>query len=550
MHYNKIFLLLIAFTYTSLQAQKAPGWHLKDKKTDGIQGISLNEAYAFLQSKKLKSTPVIVAVIDGGIDTAHEDLKAIRWINTNEIAGNGKDDDKNGYIDDTNGWSFLGGKNGNVTVDSDERSRVYHAFKSIYEGKIIEEQKLNPAQLYQYQTWKRAKDDMFNQENPVDVAFLTKILASIKASNDSLITYLGRPTFTGKELEQFTPATDAQRKAKAMFLGILKAQNMMDVKNTDFVNGVEEEISGLLRAEDAKVNPPKNYRGIAVSDDATVWTPKGYGTNDLMATPASARHGSHVTGIIAANRTNGTGIQGVADNVKVITLRTVPDGDEHDKDIAYAIRYAVDNGAKVVNMSFGKSYSPQKQWVDDAVLYAQQKGVLLIHAAGNDGKNLDDKKNYNYPNPRLLNGKTATNWIEVGASGDSELNVKYTNAVGEKLTEDLAANFSNYGKRNVDVFAPGIVIYSTVPGGNTYEDLQGTSMAAPVVTGLAAMLKSYFPKLTASQLKMVIENSVVKSAKQVAIPGSSNKASFATLSKTGGIVNALTAVQLAAKITK
>ena len=252
-----------------------------------------------------------------------------------------------------------------------------------------------------------------------------------------------------------------------------------------------------------------------------------------MVSNKSALHGTHVSGIIAASRKNGKGMDGIADNVRIMSLRAVPDGDEHDKDIALAIRYAVDNGARVINMSFGKSFSPQKKWVDEAVKYAEAKGVLLVHAAGNDAKNLDSS--FNYPTPLLLDGTRPNNWITVGASGDPQAG-------------GLTANFSNYGKKEVDVFAPGVKIYSTVPGGDTYQNLQGTSMASPVVAGLAAFIMEYYPALSARQVKMVIEKSAKKPAEKVNNPGTDKEADLSELSKTGGIINAYDAIKLAATI--
>jgi subtilisin family serine protease len=531
-------LVMLSLLTISTKAQKAPGWHLKDKKKEGYQGISLNAAYDFLKSKKLKSTHVIVAVIDSGIDTLHEDLTAVRWVNKKEKAGNGIDDDKNGYIDDVHGWNFLGGAdNKNVTTDSYEGARVYHLYKSKYDGKNVDVKTLTRAEAFEYEMWVRAKSFVVgDEENQMDPAMWSRVLTGLTAANDTLKKAMGKDEFTGTELEEFIPNTEADKKAKNSMLGLMKQVQMLDQKNTDFVAGIKSEIEGIIRKAEAKDKAPEDYRAAATNDDETNWTAKSYGNNNLMVESENATHGTHVSGIVGANRVNKKGIMGVADNVSIMTLRAVPDGDEHDKDIAYAIRYAADNGAKVVNMSFGKSFSPQKKWVDDAVEYAQKKGVLLVHAAGNDGKNLDLKESFNYPNARLLNGKTATNWIEVGASGDAKL-------------DGLAANFSNYGKKNVDVFAPGVAIYATVPGGNTYRDLQGTSMASPVTAGLAALLKSYFPQLTPEQIKACIETSVVVIKDRVTIPGGETKRAFNELSKTGGVINALTAVQAAYKMS-
>jgi subtilisin family serine protease len=273
-----------------------------------------------------------------------------------------------------------------------------------------------------------------------------------------------------------------------------------------------------------------------VKDNYKDFNDKFYGNGNVQVSNKSALHGTHVSGIIAASRNNGVGMDGIADNVKIMMLRAVPDGDEHDKDIALAIRYAVDNGAQVINMSFGKGFSPEKQWVDDAVKYAESKGVLLVHAAGNDAKNVDTT--FNYPSPSYVkDGKRAGNWITVGASGPNN-----------EKPNSLTAGFSNYGKKEVDVFAPGVKIYATVPGGNTYRDLQGTSMASPVVAGVAALILQYFPNLSAQQVKMVIEKSAQKPDFKVKNPETQDEVSLGDLSKYGGVVNAYEAVKLASTL--
>jgi subtilisin family serine protease len=239
-------------------------------------------------------------------------------------------------------------------------------------------------------------------------------------------------------------------------------------------------------------------------------------------------HGTHVAGIIGAVRNNDVGVDGIAPSVKVMMVRAVPDGDERDKDIANAIRYAVDNGAQVINMSFGKAFSPQKAAVDSAVRYADAHGVLMVHAAGNDAENSDVKASF--PSPNYLGGGRAQNWIEVGASS-------------WKSGESLVAPFSNYGHTLVDVFAPGVDILSTVPGG--YERDSGTSMAAPVVTGLAALLLDYFPTLTGADVKRIILASAVRHTDQSVQKPGGGSVRFGELSATGGIVNAYAAIKMA-----
>lgn len=508
------------------------GWHLKDLRNDKLYGISLDQAYVFLKEKKLKSKTVIVAVIDSGIDTLHEDLKPVLWKNPKEIPGNGKDDDKNGYVDDVYGWNFIGGKDGlNVNEDSYEAARVYHRLKSKYE-EIQSPEKLSEAEKKEFTQYERAKN---NLQSSAAEAQMTLMLIGGMYGNalqaDSLLKINFQKEYTGNVLSEYKPANSKVKEAKSTMMNLFRAFDMMGVTNTSLMTDFTSEYNGLKRKSEAFRTPPVSYRENIVKDNYSSFEDKYYGNKDIMA--GTPTHGTHVSGIIGAARNNGLGMDGVADNVRIMTLRAVPDGDEHDKDIALAIRYAVDNGAKIINMSFGKSFSPQKYWVDDAVRYAQSKGVLLIHAAGNDGKDLDLPENYNFPNPIFDdNGIQASNFITVGASGDPSI-------------KDIAADFSNYGTTRVDVFSPGMKIYSTIPGGNTYSFLQGTSMASPVVAGLSALLLSYYPNLSTEQIKECIEKTVMVPEVETTIPGSEDKGEFKILSKTGGIINAYQAVKYA-----
>jgi subtilisin family serine protease len=459
------------------------------------------------------------------------------WTNTKEIPNNGIDDDKNGYVDDIHGWNYLGGKDGrSVKEDSYEAARVYHGLRSKYEGKD-EDEIMKSADKEEYLTWKRAKVSVMGAEdNGIDFTVLKKALTNMQKVNETLKTGIKKDVFTGDELDAFTPASEEEKKAKKAMLDLMKGNNIVDKSNKEFMDGFEEFVNAEEKKEAAKTTPPTNYRLDVTGDDESNWDSRGYGNNDVMS--LTPMHGTHVSGIIAAARNNGKGIDGVADNVSIMALRAVPDGDEHDKDIALAIRYAVDNGAKVINMSFGKSFSPYKQWIDEAVQYAQKKGVLLVHAAGNDNSDIDAKTTFNYPSAEYLsNGKQATNWITVGASGDPKIG-------------GMAASFSNYGKTKVDVFAPGVSIYATIPGGNTYGNLQGTSMASPVVAGVAALIKSYFPNLTPEQIKTAIEKSTVKPQIKTKKPGTDDMVNLSDISKTGGVINALGAVKAAYDMSK
>ena len=532
--------LSAGFLVVAASAQQTPkGWHMMDKAASGYYGISMDKAYQFVKSKNLKSTPVIVAVIDSGIDTTHEDLKHILWVNSKEIPGNGIDDDKNGYVDDVNGWNFLGNADGkNVEQDSYEAARVYHNLKSKWENVDPTLVKLTADANYEFEMWRRAKEEVAGSEektSAIELMFLQRAYENCDKSDSILRKAMGKETYTGKELGAYEPTESNAKKAKATLYGLMSGNNALDDTNKDFLEGFKEYLDSETKKASAADQAPENYRANVVKDNYADFNDKFYGNGNVYVSDKSALHGTHVSGIIAAVRGNGKGMDGVADNVKVMMLRAVPDGDEHDKDIALAIRYAVDNGARVINMSFGKGYSPEKKWVDDAVKYAESKGVLLVHAAGNDGKNLDTS--YNYPTPNYLDGTVATNWITVGASGPK-------NSGGE----NLAASFSNYGKKEVDVFSPGVKIYATVPGGNKYQNLQGTSMASPVVAGIAAFIMEYYPALSARQVKSVIEKSAVKLNESVSNPGTGDEVNFSDLSKTGGEVNAYEAIKLASTI--
>lgn len=539
------FLLINFLLFTLLaNAQDAPhGWHLLDYKTDAFYGISLNKAYQFLQDKKIKSTPVIVGVLDSGIDTLHEDLKNILWHNPKEIPNNGIDDDGNGYIDDVYGWNFLGNKTGeNLKKVAEEKTRVYYKFKEKFGGKKINTDSLSTNELQEYTLWKKAATEMnISTEEETEVAFTEMLNKALKRYNNVIKQEMGVEEYTAQQLEKFETKTTEGKQAKYNYLTTIKLLEIdLDEKNTAILAQLDEYVNQKKSAMAANENPPPNYRVDVIKDDYNNINDKFYGNSDVKATFPS--HGTHVSGIIAAQRNNKIGVDGVADNAKIMMLRVVPDGDEYDKDITLAIFYAVNNGAKVINMSFGKGFSPEKNWIDSAVKYAAVKDVLIIHAAGNDSKNVDTLPSF--PTAYFLKDNLkAPNFITVGASTDPKIS-----------RGDVIANFSNFGKQSVDVFAPGVKIYSTLPNESNYGNQQGTSMAAPVVTGIAALLRSYFPSLTAVQTKEIIEKTVIKPTLDEVVTvgiGKKSKEEKLTLKDactTGGIVNAANAVELAFKV--
>ncbi|HMG82023.1 MAG TPA: S8 family serine peptidase, partial [Ferruginibacter sp.] len=394
------YLLFTVFVLSStVHAQKADdsappkNWHQLDKATTGYYGISLDKAYAFVKTKKLKSKTVLVAVIDSGVDTTQNELKPILWVNPKEIPANGIDDDKNGHIDDMHGWNFIGGKDGhNVKSDSYEAARVYYNLKPRFENTPTDTVFTNSADSLQFVMYKKAKDKVTGGIDVDEVAFMQKFLPLFLTGDSIIVKDLKKDEYTCNDLDAYTPINSDAKATKAFLLTICKGNSSSDISNKELI----EEMQGEIRKADAATTPPEAIRKEIVQDDETNINDRDYGNSDVMA--STPFHGTHCSGIIGAVSQNGIGINGIADNVRVMMVRAVPDGDEHDKDIANAIRYAVDNGAQVISMSFGKDFSPQKQWVDDAVRYAESKNVLLVHAAGNDAKDIDSTDNYPNPN--------------------------------------------------------------------------------------------------------------------------------------------------------
>ncbi|WP_211231626.1 S8 family peptidase [Eisenibacter elegans] len=516
--------LSVAAVPLMAQDEAPQNWHHLDASKDKIRGVSSSRAYDELL-KSRKSSTVVVAVIDSGIDIQHPDLKNVIWVNKGEIPGNGIDDDDNGYVDDINGWNFIGGADGtHVDQDTYELTREYARLKSSYDEKSEDDIPADKKEEFAY--YQKLKNKFNNKVRGMrqNKSGFDQIANMYNDASSVITKHLGKEEFTPEELQDIQTEDDAVNTAISQINYIL----MMGITAEDLKEAEEYFDTALNYGYNLEFDP----RHI-VGDNYADGNERIYGNNDVIGPDAT--HGTHVAGIIAAERKNGIGMDGIADNVQIMVLRAVPNGDERDKDIANAIRYAADNGAHIINMSFGKEFSPQKQLVDDAVAYASQKGVLFIHAAGNDAKDVDTEDNF--PNRYYLNGQTAEQWIEVGASswGDES---------------NFVAGFSNYGQKEVDVFAPGVDIYATVPG-NEYKNLSGTSMAAPVVAGIAAVLKSYYPDLNAAQLKQIIKESSVKQYKETKVnkPGGGDVV-FGKLSNTGGLANLYDALKMAEAMSK
>ena len=513
----------------SVQKNPAYNWFNLDADQDHAIGISTEKTYTELL-KNRKPQRVIVAVIDGGVDTTQEDLAGIIWQNKKEIAKNGIDDDHNGYIDDVHGWDFIGGKNrADVHFDTQEMTRIVATLEPVYRDK--DPDKLSASQKAQYDMYLKAKKEYNSSvaKNDEQLAYYQRLYTFMTDADAVVKRGMNIKVIDSNALKNYH-GTDEKVKSAATVLLRLYQYGFKDMESA-----LAELKSGVDHFQETKnygLNLTFDPRTI-VGDTYTDITQRNYGNNDVAG--PDALHGTHVSGIIGANRMNNLGIKGIANNVFIMPVRAVPDGDERDKDIANAIRYATDNGAQIINMSFGKSFSPNKDAVDDAVKYAESKGVLLVHAAGNESANKDSV--VNFPSRVYNDGGMASNWIEVGASGRTN-------------NETLAATFSNYGKKTVDVFAPGVDILSTVPKPVNYKTESGTSMAAPVITGLAAVLKEYFPELTAQDIKTIIMQSAVRYHTMVLKPGSKELVKFDDLSISGGVANLYQAVKMATTYKK
>lgn len=510
---------------SKLTESQEKAWSYSDLLNDTIPGMSVDKTYKELLPGK-QGTSVIVAVIDSGIDINHEDLKNVIWTNPKEIANNGKDDDNNGYIDDIHGWNFLG----DTEEEQLELARIVDRYNSKYNGKTVSQ--IPAAEKDVFQLYQKAKTELEEKigEATQSKQRYTQILQGLNSSHGAVSKILGKEDYTSADLQKIENPNDEMKN----HIGFLTQMFQYSESIPDFIENIESGVEYFTGQLDANYKLNASFRDI-VGDNPYDFNDRGYGNNNVIGPdPKGARHGTHVGGIIAAQRGNGIGMDGVANsNIKLMVLRAVPDGDEYDKDIALAIRYAVDNGAKVINTSFGKYYAQNPEWVYDAIQYAAKKDVLIVNAAGNEGLDLDDPTNRVYPNDQLDNiSEMSDTFMTIGA-------------LAPKYGGEMVANFSNYGKSNVDVFAPGVRIYSTTPE-NTYEFLQGTSMASPNTAGVAAMLRSYYPKLKAKQIKEIIIKSGLTTTTSVVVSGDAEKqAKFNALSKSGKMVNMYNAFKLA-----
>lgn len=504
-------------------------WYNLDPSADGVQGASINKAYTELLAGKTPRAKIIVAVIDGGIDIDHDDLRGKIWTNPDEIAGNGVDDDQNGYADDIHGWNFIGNTQGeNVLYENLEQVRIFRKLDPKYRH-VSTTEGFSPDEKEEFALYRICKEHYEKELNEYteNGQFLDSFESGINQAETIIKEYLHQETLDKVDLMELKSLPRDVKQARDYLLHLQE-------------QGITRQLIGELKENNRtyleyRLNTAYNPRKI-ISDNPEDINDVHYGNNNVKG-PA-ADHGTFVAGIIGANRANGLGIDGIAQEAEIMVLRAVPNGDEWDKDIALAIRYAVNNGARIINLSFGKDYSPQKEFVDNAIRYADAHGVLMVHAAGNDAVNLDIRESY--PTRKLTGGDEVANWLAVGATTD-------------KMGKKMVCDFSNYGKLGVDLFAPGENIISLSPG-NTYQINDGTSFSCPVVAGVAALIWSYYPELSAGQLREILLHSTTRYPRlKVYFPQAGatreNTVRFIELSRTGGIVNAYEALNLAGKLS-
>jgi cell wall-associated protease len=491
-----------------LKEKESLRWSHLDPIQDTVPGMSVDRAYAEVV-KKRKGAPVVVAIIDSGIDLAHEDLKDLLWKNPGEVAGDGLDNDQNGYIDDVHGYNFLG-----------ESYREQMEFVRIVSKKLGDSALQEKASNHLEPKLTEAKTSVLQFQ---------QIEQLVSIAHQNIQKKLGKEYYTLKDLEKY----EAQSEEEEQVLGLLAQVMAMGQDIPTALAELQEGIAYYQSQLEYNLNLAFDGRK-PVGDNPYDIKELNYGNGNSNHQLEEESHGTHVAGILAANRANKKGVKGVAENVKLMALRTVPDGDEYDKDIALAIRYAVDQGARVINASFGKKFSPNASWVQDALRYAASKDVLFVHAAGNDGVDLDLPENPNFPNDVYSLGGTSSenNYLSIGA-------------LTPNYGPDMIASFSNYGKKGVDIFAPGDEIYSTLPNSN-YGVEGGTSMAAPAVAGMAALIRSLYPQLTAVQVKRIILDSGLSVPMKVRV--GEQELALSDLCVSGKIANLYTALLLAEQV--
>lgn len=557
-----VFSIAVSFTYAQLihdgaqgQKQSDMDWYNCSFDKDSVYGAEVNRAYEFLKKKKIKKRP-IVALIGFGMDVEHEDLKENIWINPKE-KNNGKDNDKNGLVGDINGWNFLGGKDGAVmemTMSEGDREffRLEHKKYGnyLFDGKdyfkMIDGKKTKveaPANLDEYHYYR----DVIVHESRVAGAYGGQQLSYLILAYAHQFDKMMRERFPNKELTQedfgicYDPKGPRDSLSEVAFMYMIMGFSVSKTSSWDVVyNSIKEGQQIKLCETEYQQKLERfgsdNRKGI-VGDNYLDINDNKYGNNVLLTADASV--GTMQAGVVAAKRDNGLGIDGIA-NADIMTLRVAgSSGDPYLKDMALAIRYAVDHNADIIVLPGQNTLYPenQKKWISEALRYAEGKGVLVMVPTSEYA--VDLSKDTFFPNRWMAGGKELTNLMVV-ASSDKSGNPSMS---------------SNYGKKEVDLYAPGIDIYTTYTG-DTYQTGKGAGLAVATTAGVAALIKSYYPHLTGSQIRDLLLKNVTPRADVEVEKGirlasgqqSQDLFLFGDLCLSGGILNAYQAVVAADKL--
>lgn len=564
---KKYFLLLMASACISVadaqlikqnEEQKKQAdldWYNCSFDKDGVYGAEVNKAYDFLKGKKIKKRPV-VALIGSGMDIEHEDLKQAIWVNPKEKA-DGKDNDKNGLVDDINGWNFLGGKDGQVMeATMREGDREFLRLKDKYADYIFDGKNYNkvidgkltkvadPENIEEYNYYR----NQVLPESPMAGTYsgwqLTYILKAYADKFDQMM----KERFPGKELTEadFSICYDPKAPRDSLSeVSFMMCAMGFGVYKTDKWETVYAGIKSGAQIEQAKAEYERKVgqfgadgRKDIIGDNYLDINYNKYGNNVLLT--ADAAIGTMEAGIIVAKRENGLGGNGIMDQAEIMTLRVAANGEPYLKDIALAIRYAVDHQADIIMLPVQNTLYPedQKKWISEALEYAESKGVFCITPAWEGAQDLAVETYY--PN-RWMTGKKELTNLMVVCSSDKNGNPSMN---------------SNYGAKEVDLYAPGMEIYSTYTG-DTYQSGTGLGLAAATTVGVAALIKAYYPHLTGTQIRNILLETVTsrKDAeveKGIIVDGKPTQDLFlfGDLCLSGGIINAYQAVVAADKIAK
>lgn len=530
-------------------------WYNCSFGEDGVYGAEVNKAYEFLKGKKVKKRPV-VALIGTGLDVEHEDLKQAIWVNPGEQA-DGKDRDKNGFIDDINGWNFLGGKNGQVMERLiQEGDREFLRLKDKYADyitsngeffKIIDGKRVKvsaPENLSEYSYYK----NVVMPESQLARIYGGWNMAYVIAEYGQKFKEDLRAKFPGQRitLQEFQTCYDPNAPQDTLsdvtFTLIATAFQLYKTDDLDFVYKTFVE-TGVARGKESYEEALKAYgydgRKDIVGDDYLNINDNKYGNNVLLTSDAGL--GTMQGGIIGGKRGNGLGNDGIMDEAEIMALRvTASGGEPYIKDMVLAIRYAADHGVDIIVLPQQNTLYPdgQKEWMIEALRYAESKGILVIVPAWELSQDL--AKQTFYPNRRMTGDKELTNLMVISSS-DKEGNPSLN---------------ANYGAKELDLFAPGINIYSAYTG-DTYQIGSGVGLASASVAGVAALIKAYYPHLTGSQIRDILLESVtsrkgVEVEKGIEVDGKQTQDLFLfdDLCLSGGILNAYQAIMAADKLGK